>query len=73
MRKESVGHQIVKEWFHLKGWNSFDLQEEVWESFLDGKNGLLNAPTGNDNQKYVRFQQVEIIPSNLFLAIKYLL
>tara|TARA_R110002124_G_C8968450_1_gene514765 strand:+ start:5007 stop:5165 length:159 start_codon:yes stop_codon:yes gene_type:complete len=26
-------------------WDIFPFQQEVWDAFLDGKNGLLNAPT----------------------------
>lgn len=41
------GLQIVEEWFQQYGWQPFDYQREVWQAFLDGKNGLLNAPTGS--------------------------
>lgn len=43
----SEGKKIVEEWFEDKGWKVFDFQQEVWNTFLDGKNGLLNAPTGS--------------------------
>lgn len=35
------------EWFRQKGWAPFPFQLEVWEAFLAGKSGLLNAPTGS--------------------------
>lgn len=47
MTKKTLGHQIVGKWFQTKRWNSFKFQEDVWDAFLNGKNGLLNAPTGS--------------------------
>ncbi len=44
---ESIGYKIVIAWFEQKGWQPFPFQEEVWQSYLQGKNGLLNAPTGS--------------------------
>jgi ATP-dependent Lhr-like helicase len=38
---------IIENWFESKGWSPFDWQREVWKAFLDGKSGLLNAPTGS--------------------------
>jgi ATP-dependent Lhr-like helicase len=35
------------EWFRKKGWTPFSFQEEVLDAFLEGKSGLLNAPTGS--------------------------
>ncbi|MGB5314627.1 MAG: ligase-associated DNA damage response DEXH box helicase [Robiginitalea sp.] len=34
-------------WFVQQGWSPFDFQQQTWEAFLEGKNGLLNAPTGS--------------------------
>jgi ATP-dependent Lhr-like helicase len=45
--KSSPGYTAVVEWFDRKGWHAFPFQEEVWQAYLDGKNGLLNAPTGS--------------------------
>ncbi len=47
MKSTSKGREIVEQWFSSKGWNIFPFQSEVWDAFLDGKNGLLNAPTGS--------------------------
>ncbi|HBH22621.1 MAG TPA: ligase-associated DNA damage response DEXH box helicase [Cytophagales bacterium] len=33
-------------WFRRQGWQAFDFQLKTWRNFLDGQNGLLNAPTG---------------------------
>ena len=34
-------------WFDAQGWRPFEFQKETWQAFLDGKHGLLNAPTGS--------------------------
>ena len=49
-RKDKVSEpdfSLASQWFKQKGWTPFPFQEEVWQAFLDGKNGLLNAPTGS--------------------------
>lgn len=38
---------IAENWFRSQGWKSFPFQKETWTAFLQGKNGLLNAPTGS--------------------------
>ena len=35
------------EYFHQKGWSPFPFQIQAWNDYLDGKSGLLNAPTGS--------------------------
>jgi ATP-dependent Lhr-like helicase len=44
---KSSGYQKIEHWFTQRGWEPFDYQREVWKAFLDGKSGLLNAPTGS--------------------------
>ena len=44
---ETDGLHQIKEWFARRGWQPFDYQIEVWDAVLEGKNGLLNAPTGS--------------------------
>ncbi|WP_258103664.1 ligase-associated DNA damage response DEXH box helicase [Marinoscillum sp. MHG1-6] len=39
--------QIGKDWFTSRGWKAFPFQEECWNAYLEGKSGLLNAPTGS--------------------------
>ncbi|MEP4531990.1 MAG: ligase-associated DNA damage response DEXH box helicase [Cyclobacteriaceae bacterium] len=39
--------QPAHDWFRSKKWKPFPFQEECWKSYLDGKSGLLNAPTGS--------------------------
>ena len=36
----------VLEWFRSKGWAPFKFQRESWEAYLEGKSGLIHAPTG---------------------------
>jgi ATP-dependent Lhr-like helicase len=38
---------IGLEYFQKKGWQPFPFQIQTWTDFLDGKSGLLNAPTGS--------------------------
>ncbi|MDZ4824038.1 MAG: ligase-associated DNA damage response DEXH box helicase [Flavobacteriales bacterium] len=42
--------QVLKrgaEWFTAKGWKPQRFQKEAWRAYLDGKDGLVNAPTGS--------------------------
>ena len=38
---------IAEKWFEEKGWEPFEFQRNSWQSYLEGKSGLLNAPTGS--------------------------
>jgi ATP-dependent Lhr-like helicase len=38
---------LANEWFQQQGWKPFPFQTQTWTAFLQGKNGLLNAPTGS--------------------------
>ncbi|WP_394776030.1 ligase-associated DNA damage response DEXH box helicase [Flavobacterium sp.] len=38
---------VANEWFQNQGWKPFPFQTQTWTAFLQGKNGLLNAPTGS--------------------------
>jgi len=38
---------IADHWFRQQNWKPFPFQKETWTAFLQGKNGLLNAPTGS--------------------------
>ncbi|MDH3699560.1 MAG: DEAD/DEAH box helicase, partial [Flavobacteriaceae bacterium] len=46
MSQESL-IKIAKDWFQRQGWKPFPFQEQTWKFYLEGKNGLLNAPTGS--------------------------
>ncbi|MBR9919744.1 MAG: ligase-associated DNA damage response DEXH box helicase [Bacteroidetes bacterium] len=45
---ESVKKLVKKgtDWFKSKGWKPFPFQKESWTTYLQGKSGLVNAPTG---------------------------
>ncbi|MBO6792607.1 MAG: ligase-associated DNA damage response DEXH box helicase [Balneolaceae bacterium] len=43
----NLGRLHIEKWFSKKNWEVFPFQKDVWKAFLDGKNGLLNAPTGS--------------------------
>ena len=38
---------IAKDWFATNSWKPFKFQQATWEAHLQGKSGLLNAPTGS--------------------------
>jgi ATP-dependent Lhr-like helicase len=38
---------IAENWFQEQQWKPFKFQKDTWKAFLQGKNGLLNAPTGS--------------------------
>ncbi|MEM7484237.1 MAG: ligase-associated DNA damage response DEXH box helicase [Bacteroidota bacterium] len=39
--------EIAENWFQQQDWKPFAFQKETWTAFLQGKHGLLNAPTGS--------------------------
>jgi ATP-dependent Lhr-like helicase len=38
---------LALQWFEDQNWKPFPFQKNTWKAFLNGKNGLLNAPTGS--------------------------
>ncbi|WP_339626831.1 ligase-associated DNA damage response DEXH box helicase [uncultured Maribacter sp.] len=46
MNREKL-YDIAKNWFQEQNWKPFKFQKDTWKAFLQGKNGLLNAPTGS--------------------------
>ena len=38
---------LATSWFAKNNWTPFPFQINTWKAFLDGKHGLLNAPTGS--------------------------
>ena len=46
MNQNELFH-IAENWFQEQEWKPFPFQKESWNAFLDGKHGLLNAPTGS--------------------------
>ncbi|MBT8204970.1 MAG: DEAD/DEAH box helicase, partial [Eudoraea sp.] len=46
MNKTELFH-IAENWFSRQNWTPHAFQKATWTAFLNGKNGLLNAPTGS--------------------------
>jgi len=46
MNREQL-FDIATNWFTGRGWKPFPFQTQTWTTFLQGKHGLLNAPTGS--------------------------
>ena len=46
MNREQL-FDIATIWFESKNWKPFPFQTQTWTAFLQGKNGVLNAPTGS--------------------------
>ncbi|MCW4470627.1 ligase-associated DNA damage response DEXH box helicase [Flavobacterium sp. MFBS3-15] len=46
MNREQL-FDIATTWFESKNWKPFPFQTQTWTAFLQGKNGVLNAPTGS--------------------------
>ena len=40
-------YKIAETWFQQQNWKAFPFQKQTWKAFLQGKHGLLNAPTGS--------------------------
>jgi ATP-dependent helicase Lhr and Lhr-like helicase len=45
--KQSAGYQIIQQWLSSKGYRPFAYQEETWQHIINGRSGLVNAPTGS--------------------------
>jgi ATP-dependent Lhr-like helicase len=44
--QDSKGYEVVAGWLADKGFSAFTFQEETWQHIIDGRSGLVNAPTG---------------------------
>jgi len=40
------GYKVIKGWLRKRGRKPFLFQEQTWQHIVDGKSGLVNAPTG---------------------------
>lgn len=40
-------HKPALDWFKSNEWDAYAFQKETWTAILEGKSGLLNAPTGS--------------------------
>ncbi len=45
--KKEPSYIIAEDWFAQQNWKAFAFQRQTWKAFLQGKHGLLNAPTGS--------------------------
>src|SRR5215207_1243914 len=43
---ETKGYTLIRDWLSSRGYQPFAYQEETWAHILNGKSGLVNAPTG---------------------------
>ncbi|MBY0313300.1 MAG: ligase-associated DNA damage response DEXH box helicase [Phycisphaerales bacterium] len=39
-------HPAIEQFFASRGWSPFEFQLQAWQAYLDGRSGLINAPTG---------------------------
>ncbi len=46
MNREQL-FDIANAWFESRNWKPFPFQTQTWTAFLQGKHGVLNAPTGS--------------------------
>lgn len=46
MKNNARGWQVITEWLAAKDRQPFAFQEEAWMHYLQGRSGLVNAPTG---------------------------
>jgi ATP-dependent helicase Lhr and Lhr-like helicase len=44
--KETKGYKIIRDWLASRSYQPFFYQEQAWQYIIDGKSGLVNAPTG---------------------------
>ncbi|MFT3947531.1 MAG: DEAD/DEAH box helicase [Agriterribacter sp.] len=44
--QQTIGYRVISEWLAKKNFRAFAFQEETWQHIIDGKSGLVNAPTG---------------------------
>ena len=44
--KNTKGYSIIHQWLASKNMQAFRFQEETWQHIINGKSGLVNAPTG---------------------------
>ncbi|MEM6379728.1 MAG: ligase-associated DNA damage response DEXH box helicase, partial [Bacteroidota bacterium] len=39
--------RAAHDWFQKRGWKAFPFQEAAWQTYLEGYQGIVNAPTGS--------------------------
>jgi ATP-dependent Lhr-like helicase len=43
---QTKGYKVINQWLQARGFTAFAFQEESWQEIINGKSGLVNAPTG---------------------------
>ncbi|MFY0254711.1 ligase-associated DNA damage response DEXH box helicase [Chitinophaga sp. 30R24] len=46
MQQRSGGWKVINQWLGSKALKPFKFQEDAWKAYLQGKSGIVNAPTG---------------------------
>ena len=44
--EQTPGYKVILHWLHEKSFVPFQFQKETWQHVIDGRSGLVNAPTG---------------------------
>lgn len=44
---QNAGIRLAEAWFAKQSWHPFAFQRQAWSAYLDGQEGLVNAPTGS--------------------------
>lgn len=44
--KHTKGYHVISQWLASQNMQAFRFQEETWQHIINGKSGLVNAPTG---------------------------
>jgi ATP-dependent Lhr-like helicase len=44
--EKTEGYKVITGWLSLKKRLAFTFQQQAWQHIIDGKSGLVNAPTG---------------------------
>lgn len=44
--RQTKGYEVISNWLHSKGYSAFQFQEQTWQYIIEGRSGLVNAPTG---------------------------
>ncbi len=44
--QKTIGFQHIQAWMTTQGYEPFPFQKQAWQEIIEGKSGLVNAPTG---------------------------